>query len=280
MFFRFSHAAIAYEQCDRKFKAVFAEPRVKGIKNEINEKNMNHSYDYAPSKVGMLPLPDVHNSEGYTGLAVIAHPSLNQDMLWKLFDIVPGNYIPFIFLKFYLSLVLLFKIVIKNYFYFSFKNLNIESGMDYCQVRYEVPTNAFATVVYCNPQWAAYACEKFHGFEYPPGQRLIVKPDLSYRAGRSFSGERIFGDSSRNFDDNTGRNFNEPGRRAPANQSDILRLAETIAQATSLIQASGFNPSEVLSTRLQDNSKNTLMCSVRLPDPKPLAQLNEPTVAR
>jgi hypothetical protein len=31
--------------------------------------------------------------------------------------------------------------------------------------------------VYNNAQAAAYAKEKLHGFEYPPGQRLIVKYD-------------------------------------------------------------------------------------------------------
>lgn len=34
-----------------------------------------------------------------------------------------------------------------------------------------------ATVVYNNIQSATYAKEKLHGFEYPPGQRLIVKLD-------------------------------------------------------------------------------------------------------
>ena len=32
-------------------------------------------------------------------------------------------------------------------------------------------------VVYNNAQAATYAKEKLHGFEYPPGQRLIVKHD-------------------------------------------------------------------------------------------------------
>ena len=30
------------------------------------------------------------NPEGYTSLRVIASPSLNQDQLWRLFDLVPG----------------------------------------------------------------------------------------------------------------------------------------------------------------------------------------------
>lgn len=32
-------------------------------------------------------------------------------------------------------------------------------------------------MVYNNAQAATYAKEKLHGFEYPPGQRLIVKHD-------------------------------------------------------------------------------------------------------
>jgi hypothetical protein len=39
-----------------------------------------------------------------------------------------------------------------------------------------------AIAVYNNPQAASYAKEKLHGFEYPPGQRLIVKPELTLHA--------------------------------------------------------------------------------------------------
>lgn len=54
--------------------------------------------------------------------------------------------------------------------------------MDYCQLRYDGNPRAggkgLATVVYTSHQWASYAKEKLHGFEYPPGHRLIVKPDM------------------------------------------------------------------------------------------------------
>lgn len=33
-----------------------------------------------------------------------------------------------------------------------------------------------ATAVYSNFEAAQYAREKLHGLEYPPGQRLIIKP--------------------------------------------------------------------------------------------------------
>lgn len=98
--------------------------------------------------------------------------------------------------------------------------------MDYCQLRMEgrFPTRAVATVVYSRPQWATYAREKFHGFEYPPGSRLIVKPD--------FDGSRPFSDRSRATD--TTINLSQT--------PDIKQLAETIAQATSIIQAAGLSP--------------------------------------
>ena len=53
-----------------------------------------------------------------------------------------------------------------------------------------------ASVQFSNIQSAAYAKEKLHGFEYPPGHRLIVKFDPSHdmmyvppRAGASTSDE-------------------------------------------------------------------------------------------
>lgn len=97
--------------------------------------------------------------------------------------------------------------------------------MDYCQLRAEgrFPSRGIATVVYSHPQWAAYAREKFHGFEYPPGSRLIVKPD--------FDGARSFSDRNRTSD-------------SPVSLSqtpDLKQLAETIAQATSIIQAAGLS---------------------------------------
>lgn len=54
---------------------------------------MNNSYDSfnVKSSSKILPLPDTPN-EGYTKLSVIASLSLNQDQLWKLFDIVPGKF--------------------------------------------------------------------------------------------------------------------------------------------------------------------------------------------
>merc|ERR1719464_543694 len=70
---------------------------------------------------------------------------INQDQLWRLFDLVPG--------------------------------------LDYCELkrsdnrhnRDRHSNKSVGSVVFNNPQSATYAKEKLHGFEYPPGHRLIVK---------------------------------------------------------------------------------------------------------
>lgn len=87
------------------------------------------------------------------------------------------------------------------------------------------PTRCIATVVYSNPQWAAYAREKLHGFEYPPGQRLIIKPDYD---SRSLTSKHA--------------------------KPDILQIAETITQASNLIQAAGLSPGEILCEMLVNNT--------------------------
>ena len=205
-FQKVSSAAKAFEECDRKYKAVFAEPKkpkpehidVKynnGISSHYDSAGGGYSSsNFGKSSISLEIATNYPNSEGYTHLQVIAHPALNQDQLWKLFDIVPG--------------------------------------LDYCHlkndVRYRMPRGQ-AVVVYSNPSAAAYAREKFHGFEYPPGHRMIVKPDLSSAPPK---------------------NAIKPGSSAAgiaSARTDLAHLAETIAQATSLIQAAGLTaPSERL----------------------------------
>lgn len=82
--------------------------------------------------------------------------------------------------------------------------------MDYCDVRYN-EDRAHADVVYKDPQWAAHAKQKFHGFEYPPGHRLIV---------------RFADEINRGRDDLVNDNRKE----------DILKLAETLLEATSQLK--------------------------------------------
>merc|ERR1719410_1417687 len=90
------------------------------------------------------------NPDGNCRLTVIASSLINQDQLWRLFDLVPG--------------------------------------LDYCELKRpdhrqnrDRQNKSFGNVVFNNPQSATYAKEKLHGFEYPPGHRLIVKfEDMSH----------------------------------------------------------------------------------------------------
>ncbi|KAJ3655520.1 hypothetical protein Zmor_014647 [Zophobas morio] len=176
-YFRFSHAAAAFEKCDRKYKAVFAEPRKPYLKNEekfqVNFNSINKSTS--------LPIPDINNPTGCTKLIAIVSPQLNQDQLWKLFDIIPG--------------------------------------LDYCHLTLEghpTPNRGVASVVYNSAQSASYAKEKLHGFEYPPGNRIIVKTDL---------------EAVQNFESTC----------AEQKQTDIIQITETIAHASSLIQGAALS---------------------------------------
>lgn len=90
--YRFSHAANAFENCDRKYRAVFAEPRRTKQSYEASyDKFSAYDQSYMKGPYPIPPPPDMpKNSDGYTKLQVIASPMLNQDQLWKLFDIIPG----------------------------------------------------------------------------------------------------------------------------------------------------------------------------------------------
>lgn len=104
MFDSFVSSATAYEKCDRKYKAVFAEPKKPKEEREREERArerdrempISHSYKNgrgsgSSSSTSVLPRPDNCRDEGYNKLMVIASPLVNQDQMWKLFDIVPSK---------------------------------------------------------------------------------------------------------------------------------------------------------------------------------------------
>lgn len=83
--------------------------------------------------------------------------------------------------------------------------------MDYCDVIYE-GDRALAEVVYKSSRWATYAKHKFHGFEYPPNHRMIVKSEFENR--RPIGAPPI-----------------------DSRQPDILKVAETLVQATAKLRS-------------------------------------------
>ncbi|XP_046742075.1 RNA-binding protein 45 [Diprion similis] len=230
-FRKVSSAAKAFEECDRKYKAVFAEPKKPKpdhsdlkYNNGISANYDSHGGGYGTSNFGKSSISleiatNYPNAEGYTRLQVIAHPALNQDQLWRLFDIVPG--------------------------------------LDYCHLkmdmRYRMPRGQ-ATVVYSNSSAAAYAREKFHGFEYPPGHRMIVKPDVTGGSPQRSTAKPGTSNSS----------------GIAGTRTDLAHLAETIAQATSLIQAAGLTAPSVCP--LVTGLEHTV--NIKLPPVEPMASID------
>lgn len=187
-FTKFYYAAVAFENCSAKYKAVFAEP--KGSTRTQRDQYGRPSEDnplYSSSGRGNSNFNGGSSSSGGGGSnsynndwnvsqnndmaaflrmqnVPVAQPSclevnvsncVNQDQLWRLFDIIPG--------------------------------------LDYCQImREHGPRTNEALVVYDNPEAAIYAKDKLHGLEYPMGERIIVKVNgmSSARMDTSFIDKR------------------------------------------------------------------------------------------
>ena len=326
---RMSHAAKAFEECDRSFKPVFADPKPQKSSYHVDGSvstggggsgsagdrytsggpgsttsgsttaSMSASYD-------MLSYMDTSqsNPDGVHRLSVSVSPNVNQDQVWRLFDLVPG--------------------------------------LDYC----DRPRNSgggmgnsrgkgLYTVVYNNPQSATYAKEKLHGFEYPPGHRMVVKFESGYEGNASSGGgsgghyhrppHHQTGPSGGYQQHQSGQQYPPVSPRhgppptmppppqtgtgvppRPANiQNDLAHLTETIANATALLQAAGYaggghpnntppppvpppaappGPPPMNTAPITNNSSGETYdpsyCSVKLPPPQPLAAMDSHVAER
>jgi len=268
---RMSHAAKAFEGCDKSYKPVFADPKPTredyemgarghggggyggGHYGDSRDARGRHGHHGPGSTSGssmsaydMLSLMDTStsNPDSCCRLAVSTSGMVNQDQIWKLMDLVPG--------------------------------------LDYCE-----PVGgsggrgkAFFNVIYNNPQSASYAKEKLHGFEYPPGHRIVVKYDPSYdpNMGAPMGPPR-------------GRmGMGGPSQGGPGGRNDIAHLTETIANATALLQAAGYSSSggsgpsggnlpEGMSLS-GGETYDPSYCSVKLPPPQPLASMDSQVAER
>ncbi|KAH8240038.1 hypothetical protein KR032_010506 [Drosophila birchii] len=190
-FTKFYYAAVAFESCSAKYKAVFAEPKGStrtqrdqyGRPADDNPlysgsgRGGSSSFNGGPGSGGgggsggnsfnndwnvsvnndmsaFLRMQNVPVAQP-SCLEVTVSNCVNQDQLWRLFDIIPG--------------------------------------LDYCQImREHGPRTNEALVVYDNPEAAIYAKDKLHGLEYPMGERIIVKVNgmSSARMDTSFIDKR------------------------------------------------------------------------------------------
>jgi len=274
---RMSHAAKAFEGCDKAHKPVFADPKpTKEDYREMEARGHGHGYGghhgdhrdhrgrHGPggpngpgstasgssmSAYDMLSLMDssTSNPDSCCRLAVSTSGMVNQDQIWKLMDLVPG--------------------------------------LDYCE-----PAGgsggrgkAYFNVIYNNPQSASYAKEKLHGFEYPPGHRIVVKFDMSH-------------DSMRGGGPPMGPPRGRPGMGGGPQVGpgdSIQQLTETIANATALLQAAGYpSPGGPGGPGGQSGGPpggppldggetyDPAYCSVKLPPPQPLAAMDSPVTER
>lgn len=96
---RMSHAARAFEGCDRSYKPVFADPKPQkdyhGHGDRMGGPGSTASGSTSASMSAgyeMLSYMDTSHSnpEGNCRLQAVCSPNINQDQLWRLFDLVPG----------------------------------------------------------------------------------------------------------------------------------------------------------------------------------------------
>jgi len=271
---RMSHAAKAFEACERSFKPVFADPKPQKSGYQDGGDRVGGPGSTASASTNasdMLSYMDTShtNPDGHCRLTVVASPVINQDQLWRLFDLVPG--------------------------------------LDYAELKRpdhrsrDRQHKSLGIVVFNNPQSANYAKEKLHGFEYPPGHRLIVRFDApSYDSAPP--GYAPYCPRPQYMTPPPGTYPGPPPPRmlpppalppmqngnhirSGALPSDIQTLTDTIAQATSLIQAAGFGgnpPSQPPPPPRQPlgETYDPSYCSVKLPSPLPLAPMDSVVAER
>ncbi|XP_018601628.1 RNA-binding protein 45 [Scleropages formosus] len=143
-----SQAATAIENCDKTFRAILAEPRTKNSSADndyFGSMRSDHmasdpamsAYSFADG--GSYAMGDGRCSDIITRcLMVASRASLTQEQVYALFDLIPG--------------------------------------MEYCEMQRDPYgfNKGQAMVRYNNLGSAVYAKEKLNGFEFPPGNRLVV----------------------------------------------------------------------------------------------------------
>uniref|UniRef100_H3CWW3 RNA binding motif protein 45 n=1 Tax=Tetraodon nigroviridis TaxID=99883 RepID=H3CWW3_TETNG len=159
-YYKPSQAALAIENCDKTYRAILAEPRNKAAATEDYSAGSSRN-DYMggaePMNQYALPLrktkkpqtfiPDDPNSYQFMDyrsgditrcLMVSTRAGLSQEQIFALFDLIPG--------------------------------------MEYCELQRDAygMSKGHAIIRYNNLGSAVYARDKLNGFEYPPGNRLVV----------------------------------------------------------------------------------------------------------
>lgn len=230
----FYEAAIAYEQCDKIYKPVFAIPRevlkrtrnsiesfdrfpssdslyTREHRNEIDPYYKDHSMrDGMIKKDGIFPL--IKTTPGdYDTVHVVCNPCVPQKSLEKLFDIIPE--------------MLQFKFTIDH-----------SKGICLAAVKYESRVAA------------AHAVASLNNYEFPSGQIISVKPENTL-SNVADSLSKIVNSFKTSLDSN----------------SDLMQLADAIAQASTLLKAA----TSGVDTKAERSNDD--FCNVPLPPVQPRA---------
>lgn len=232
-FKKFSEAAQAFEECDRKYRAIFAMPKGSNQKRpETPFESSINDLANTPSSSSTTMMSLMNTApRGYTRVNFMCCPNLNRMHVETLFDIVPG----LVDCKFYVDLA-----------------RNCGKGV----------------ASYSNPISAAYAVDKLNEFEYPPGMKIFVKPDKS----RFDMHNQSFNNLS-----NVAFKLRTAMRSANTNHApDLAQLTEAIAEASKLIKMATKGVAEDHTPDVNDLN----YCSVKLPPPKPLADIDSTVVKR
>jgi len=254
-------AALALEECDPSYKAVFAVPERKrfnenaggdyrrddgrDLRREYVRDRPEYAYDNFRERGSLLPpmdaVPHRDLMMGYgvgsteTCIEIMAPTALPEEHLHRLVDLIPG--------------------------------------MEFCDLD---KRTGIAIVRYATPAAAAFAKKKLSGFEYPLGQRLGVRFPKTPTAQNGFQGDRYASGPPRG----------DPyGMPEPDNLQSIVN---TLKQATTALAAAGINLPGVTDTsaRLGDNSpsggeKNYVTyTNVALPKRQVLARKEDPVEER
>ncbi|CAH2100335.1 unnamed protein product [Euphydryas editha] len=228
----FSEAAIAYEECERKYRAIFAQPKGYNKRTETSfETNINHLANSSVNQKNSIMSMMNATPRGFTRLNFRCSPYLTQMHIDTLFDIIPG-------------------LVDCKYFVDLMRNV----GKGFAQ--------------YSNPISASYAFEKLNEFEYPPGQKIFITPSNS-----EFDPHE---NEIPNIPNAVNNLRNAIASTANSSSPDLAQLAEAIAEASKLIKIATAGVSD---DNIPD-SNDLNYCSVKLPAPQPLADIDSPVAKR
>ena len=239
----FLDAAMAFEGCDRKYKAIFATPKEELKRSRTSIENFTESFHSSNSSIVKDNYGDhysqpreMHKRDSVTSLikskphdydtvCVTCSPQVPQKYIDRLFNIIPGM---------------------------TSCKYTSDSFNGYCK----------AIITYADEKSATYAVERLNNFEFPSGEIISVKPDDNPLSKAANNLSNIV-NSFKNAIDTA--------------NPDLVQLAEAIAQASTLIKAATSGPGF---REVKVEGQQSDFCSVILPPPQPLASSNSRVAQR